>query len=93
MVIGWLLRLLLLLLIIRALWSFLAGLAAGVGGQEVGSRSAARRRGPPARGVALVRDPVCGMFVEPSHALTIRRGGTTYHFCSDGCLQAFRKAS
>ncbi len=38
----------------------------------------------------MATDPVCGMFVEESenslHA-TVR--GTTYYFCSEGCLRTF----
>ncbi len=39
----------------------------------------------------MARDPVCGMFVstELSHRLT--RGGKTLHFCSDECLERYRK--
>jgi len=37
-----------------------------------------------------VKDPVCGMTVEPSatRAQTCYKGQTVY-FCSQGCLQAF----
>ncbi len=37
-------------------------------------------------------DPVCGMTVEPSKAKGhVEHDGTTYHFCSQGCLEKFRK--
>lgn len=35
-------------------------------------------------------DPVCGMAVDPAEAAeTARHDGTTYHFCSPGCADAF----
>ncbi len=36
-----------------------------------------------------VIDPVCGMTVDPASAVSADRGGTTYHFCSAGCRDAF----
>lgn len=39
---------------------------------------------------APVRDPVCGMTVDPSKsALHATHGGETYHFCGRGCLSKF----
>ena len=43
------------------------------------------------RQVAEVTDPVCGMKVDPAttpHRLQL--GGSTYHFCSAGCLKKFK---
>lgn len=37
----------------------------------------------------MEKDPVCGMSVEPSSALTAEFEGRTYHFCSEGCREAF----
>lgn len=34
-------------------------------------------------------DPVCGMTVDKSKALSARRGVTTAYFCSEGCRDAF----
>ncbi len=43
--------------------------------------------GPPA-----ARDPVCGMTVDPSRAAaSLTHEGTTYHFCSAGCRNAFER--
>src|SRR5215204_6982677 len=37
-----------------------------------------------------VRDPVCGMTVDPhATAHRHRHGGRTYYFCSAGCLRKF----
>ncbi|HKW58978.1 MAG TPA: permease [Candidatus Dormibacteraeota bacterium] len=52
-------------------------------------RTHARR---PAAGTQLVRDPVCGMSVDPAAAHeSARYQGRTYYFCSAGCKQAFDK--
>jgi uncharacterized protein len=37
-----------------------------------------------------VPDPVCGMTVDPSKALTDSYQGRTYYFCSDDCRDSFR---
>ena len=38
-----------------------------------------------------VRDPVCGMVVDPDRSrFTHEHAGTTYHFCCSGCQTAFR---
>ena len=76
----WMLRLLFAVLIIRLIWRFVAGLVSGV--QEPRPRD--KRSG-----VALVRDPVCGTYVEPSRALSTRAGGTTHYFCSKECRRSF----
>ena len=40
---------------------------------------------------AIVRDPVCGMFVDPEAGKpTADHDGHTFHFCSDGCRQKFQ---
>ena len=37
-------------------------------------------------------DPVCGMKVDPSRAVSRDLDGETFYFCSDACLQAFEEA-
>jgi YHS domain-containing protein len=37
----------------------------------------------------LVRDPVCGMHVAPSLALTVTQGGETVYFCSPECRDKY----
>src|SRR5579862_554896 len=38
-----------------------------------------------------VRDPVCGMMVDPHHAAgSVEHNGHTYHFCSKGCAVKFQ---
>jgi uncharacterized protein len=88
---GWLLRLLLFLLLIvvvlQAAGRLVKGFIEGVSGTEPGRR---RRRGVPARGAAMVRDPVCGTFVVQSRALTAARGGQTAWFCSEDCRRRWQ---
>ena len=37
-----------------------------------------------------VRDPVCGMDISPTTAVTSTEfEGTTYHFCSEDCYRTF----
>ena len=79
---GWILRALIALLIVRAIWRFLSGVVDGAAGQQ---------RIPPQRGVPLVRDPVCGTFVDQSRALTARRGGTLHYFCSERCRGEYER--
>ncbi len=39
----------------------------------------------------MAKDPICGMYVEEGkHALQTIRYGTTYYFCSEGCLAQFQ---
>lgn len=40
--------------------------------------------------MALARDPVCGMMVDPATAAGhLEHGATTYHFCSPHCVKRF----
>ena len=64
MFVAWVIRVLLVALILRAVVSFIRGLASGVG-----SRSAATGDPGARKSVALVKDPVCGTYVE-----TVSRG-------------------
>jgi YHS domain-containing protein len=58
------------------------------GGLEM-LRAHARR---PKAGANLVRDPVCGMSIDPAVAKEqIEHEGATYYFCSPGCRSAFAK--
>ncbi len=41
----------------------------------------------------LVKDPVCGMKIQPSEAVaSIEHEGTTYYFCSQDCADSFRES-
>ncbi len=70
-----------LLLMAVLAWRFVT-----TGGIEM-IRAHARR---PQAGALLVRDPVCGMSVDPATATQHADfGGETYYFCSAGCRAAF----
>lgn len=83
---GWLLRLLLFLLLIvmvlQAAGKLVKGFIEGVNGPEPRRRG---KDGVPAKGTAMVRDPICGTFVVQSRALTAARGGQSAWFCSEDC--------
>lgn len=80
---GWILRFLLAVLVIRAVWRLLVGVVQGL--------TASPPRPPrDAASVALVRDPVCGTFVVPSRAVRLGRGDATQYFCSERCRDEFR---
>ena len=76
------LRLIVFLLVVRALWLLVKGILEGAGYRRVGSAP------PPA--VKLVRDPVCGVFVMPSKALVARSGDETAYFCSEKCRRQWQ---
>ncbi len=42
-----------------------------------------------AGGTGMAKDPICGMVVPVATALSTQRGGRSYYFCSQGCLQTF----
>jgi uncharacterized protein len=70
----------------RAFWRLVDGIAAGVRGVPPRSGQV------PTRGVQMVRDPVCGTFVLPNHALMLSDGGTRVFFCSSTCRDKYRPA-
>lgn len=82
MILAWLLRLLLVILLVRAIWRLLAGVVEGWGLRRPSD-------GSPGSGVALVRDPVCGTYVVPSRAITSGRGASLQHFCSARCRDQY----
>ena len=80
---GWILRFVLLLIVVRLVWRFLASVVDGIAGPRRTTGVAAGGAGP----VPLVRDPVCGPHVVRSRALTASAGGQTVWFCSEECRQ------
>ena len=70
----------LLVIIGRMVWRFMYSIFEGAGMlKEPRDRERAA--------VNLVRDPVCGVFVVPSQALTSGSGTSTRYFCSEKCRQ------
>lgn len=39
----------------------------------------------------LVRDPICGVYVEKDSSFSVRNGDTVEYFCSDDCRQKYIK--
>lgn len=77
---GWILRFILILVILRALWRLFAGIVQGLEGKPPVPRD----------GGTLVRDPVCGVYLVRSNALTIGRGDQALYFCSERCRDQYR---
>jgi hypothetical protein len=71
------------IVIARAFWRLFDGIVEGATGGGGKSRA-------PDRGVAMVRDPVCGTFVLPERAVTLTDGRERLHFCSDACRDKYR---
>ena len=84
--IAWLLRLIVAVLIVRAVWRLLAGVAQGL--RTPDSTGGTRGSSP----VALARDPICGTYVVPARALTIGRGDDIQYFCSKRCRDQYSQA-
>ncbi len=76
---GWVLRLVLIWLVARAVLHLLRGLAEGL-------------RGAPPRpdAVPLVRDPVCGTFVVAANAPSFGTGRQMRYFCSENCRRIYQ---
>lgn len=74
----------LIVILIRALMRLARGFMQGAGYTRKGG-------GPPS--VGLVKDPVCGVFVAPSHALTAGSGGEARFFCSEQCRSEWTRRS
>ena len=70
--------LILLVIIARIVWRFFYAVFEGAGLLRQPEDRAA---------VKLVRDPVCGVFVVPSKALTAGSGAAVKYFCSEKCRQ------
>ena len=89
---GWLLRLLLLFLLVRALMLIVGGLIRGlIGAAQVPGEP---RQGPGSAPVAhshgtLVQDPVCGTYILQERALAMKTAGGTAFFCSERCRSAY----
>ena len=72
----------LILLAVRALSRLLRGVLEGAGYRHEMSGQ---------KGMPLVRDPVCGVFVVPDKAVTLGSGLATKYFCSEKCRREWQK--
>jgi len=77
--IGWTIRLLLIIFVVRALMRLWRGVVEGMRLPQTEQPSA----------VPLARDPVCGTFVVPSRALSGGTGADTRFFCSENCRRTY----
>jgi YHS domain-containing protein len=75
---------------IRAIWKLLQGVMIGMSGDAGSRRSPVAPPGPPAHGVQMVRDPICGTYVVPERAVSVRDGRQAVYFCSEACRDKYR---
>jgi hypothetical protein len=83
MLVRYILLLLLVALLARALLRVFVGFREGLTGVPRGTRV-------PRHGVQMVRDPVCGTFVVPDRAVLLIEGVDRLHFCSDRCRDQYQ---
>lgn len=74
------LRVILPIIAFYLIWRFVSGVIEGATGKSKVSKP---------KGVSLVKDPVCGIFVVRSRAVTIKRDGIVKYFCSDQCRRKY----
>jgi YHS domain-containing protein len=46
-------------------------------------------RSQPVKKESMVKDPVCGMYMDPRLAVSLNRRGASVYFCSDECRRKF----
>ena len=78
------LLLVLALTMARAAWRVIGGVMEGLSGRSTRSQDG----NVPARGVQMVRDPVCGTYVIPDS--TLSDGTGRVFFCSANCRDKYR---
>ena len=83
-----LLVLVLLLALAWAFWRFVDGVIDTFGGLPK-DRRRARGRAP----VKLVRDPVCGTWIDPAASLALSSRDDTHYFCSAACRDSFQRSA
>jgi hypothetical protein len=64
----------------KAFWRLVDGVAEGLSGGSTDAR----------RDVPMARDPVCGTFVVPDRAIALIEGRQPVFFCSTGCRDKYR---
>ena len=81
-----LLLLVLAMVMARAVSRVMGGVVEGLSGRAPRSEGG----NVPARGVQMVRDPVCGTFVIPDRSVTLSDGSGRVFFCSASCRDKYR---
>lgn len=90
---GWILRILAVLLLIRLLMRFVAGLREGLsGGAPARSGSGQPKQSGTRVGGRLVRDPQCGTHVPEARAVRLGSGDQAVYFCSTACRDQWTTA-
>ena len=77
---------------IRAIWKLLEGLMRGLAAPSAPRyhRPSGTPSSPLHQGVHMARDPVCGTYVVPARAISMRDGRQQVYFCSDACRDKYR---
>ena len=84
---GLVLDILFALFVARAAWKLIQGFKEGY---SAPTPPGGNRQVP---SVHMSRDPVCGTFVIPDHALAITEGSRRIFFCSTACRDKYRAKS
>ncbi len=72
------------------LWLIRRVLASLLGGAQPQPRSgAAEAKQPPKLTNDTVKDPVCGMYMDPRLAVRVQNRNGAFYFCSDECRNKF----
>jgi YHS domain-containing protein len=82
--IGWVLRAILFLIVLRLVFRFIASVMEGMS-------PAPQQRAGKKKSVPLVKDPVCGTYVVRERALTLDAGKQTQYFCSERCRDEYTR--
>lgn len=83
-VIGWIVRVIAVLFLIRLVLRFFAGANRRPAAPRTSSRTPATREGG-----HLVRDPNCGTYLPVARALRVGSASDPLYFCSDTCREAW----
>ena len=81
-----LLLLVLAMMMARAAWRVIDGVMEGLSGRSPRPADG----NVPARGVHMVRDPVCRTYVIPERAVALSEGTRRVYFCSANCRDQYR---
>ena len=79
----------LFIFIARAFWRVVDNIVEAASGQLPRARGSS---GPP-QAAKMARDPVCGTFVVPNHALSIPDARGRVYFCSEACRDKYRPST
>jgi YHS domain-containing protein len=77
------------MIVARAVLRIANGVRRGLSGQPGDARGPGSGHAP-TRGVQMVRDPVCGVYVVPDRALALTHGSAQLYFCSASCRDKYR---